>query len=122
MDRDFFTRYYEAYNSEDPARLTPFYAGDVRLLSAQGEIRGRDAVLDTYRGIIGQFVDRMCPRNIVVDGDQAAVEIIDRFEARTDVDDFLGRRFTRGDSFELKLCGIYRVEDEQITGITLYQR
>lgn len=122
MDRTFFERYYQAYNSEDPEQLAAFYHEDVVLVSAQGEQRGRDAVLDTYRFITGSFRDRMTPENILVDGGQGAVEIRDEFEARQDVDDFLGASFKKGDTFTLRLCAVYTVEDERITRAVIYQR
>ena len=50
--------YYRTYNSEDPAALRAFYHEDVVLVSAQGEMHGPDAILDSYRFLTGQFLDR----------------------------------------------------------------
>ena len=54
--------------------------------------------------------------------DQAAIEIHDRFEAKQNVDDFLGQKFSKGDSFELNLCGVYKLEGNKIKEITIYQK
>ena len=119
MNEAFMREYYEAYNSEDPARLGEFLAEDVVLVSAQGEQHGKAAYLATYRGIIADFTDRMTPDEIAVSGDSAAVTITDRFTARHDVADFLGQSFKKGGGFTLKLSGDYQVKEGKIARITV---
>jgi len=119
MNEAFFRGYYEAYNSEDESRLAEFLAEDVVLKSAQGEQRGRDAYLATYRYILSTFTDRMTPEDIAVDGDKAVVQITDRFIAKTDVPDFLGQSFKPGQGFTLKLAGTYTVRDGRIATIDI---
>lgn len=117
MNEAFMRGYYEAYNSEDPARLGAFLADDVVLASAQGESHGKEAYLKTYAGIIADFRDQMTPAEISVSGDSATVKITDRFTARHDVADFLGQSFKAGGGFTLKLEGKYRVVDGKIARI-----
>ena len=120
MNEAFMRGYYEAYNSEDPDRLGALLAEDVVLVSAQGEQRGKDAYLATYRAIIADFTDRMTPDEItIIDADRAAVKITDRFTARHEVADFLGRAFKAGDGFTLKLLGTYEVRDGKIATINV---
>ncbi len=119
MDEAFMRGYYEAYNSEDEARLGAFLADDVVLTSAQGEQHGRDAYLATYRAIIADFTDRMTPDKISVAGDSDTVKITDRFTARHDVADFLGRSFAKGEGFTLKLEGTYRASGGKIARIDI---
>ena len=119
MNEAFMRGYYEAYNSEDPARLGEFLADDVVLVSAQGEQHGKAAYLATYRGIIADFADRMSPDEIAVSGDSATVKITDRFTARHDVADFLGQSFKKGGGFTLKLSGTYQVKGGKIARITV---
>jgi len=114
--------YYEAYNSGDTQALGQFYAEDIVLVSAQGEIKGRAALLATYEWITGQMLDRMTPESILIEGRRAAVEINDVFTAKHDVPDFLGRSLRAGESFSIKLCGIYTLGDDGFDRITLYQR
>ena len=111
--------YYRTYNSEDPAALRAFYADDVVLLSAQGEIRGPDAILATYQHITGQFLDQMTPTRIAVDGDTAVVDITDRFTAKLDVADFMGLAFKQGESLELALRGTYTIADGRFRRIVI---
>lgn len=119
MNEAFMRGYYEAYNSEDPARLGEFLADDVVLISAQGEQHGKAAYLATYQGIIADFTDRMTPDEIVVSGDTATVKITDRFTARHDVVDFLGQSFEKGGGFTLKLSGSYLVKNGKIAKINV---
>jgi hypothetical protein len=119
MTEDFFRGYYEAYNSEHEARLAEFLAEDVLLVSAQGEQRGRDAYLATYRQILAAFRDQMTPETIAVEGDTARITITDRFVAKRDVPDFLGRAFKAGEGFTLKLAGTYVVRDGKIARIDI---
>lgn len=111
--------YYRTYNSEDPAALRAFYADDVVLVSAQGELRGPDAILGTYTFLTGQFFDRMTPTDIVVDGDTAVVAITDRFTAKVDVADFMGVALKKGESFELALRGTYTIADGRFRRIVI---
>jgi hypothetical protein len=119
MNEAFMRGYYEAYNSEDESRLGAFLADDVVLVSAQGEQRGKEAYLATYRFITANFKDQMTPDEITVDGDRASVKITDRFEAKHEVPDFLGRSFAKGDGFTLKLTGTYKVAGGKIATIDI---
>ena len=122
MDKTFFESYYKTYNSEDPKSLSEFYHEDVVIRSAQGEQTGKESLLNTYQYIISMLKDRMTPENIIIEGDQAAIEIHDRFEAKKDIDDFLGQKFSKGDALDLNLCGVYTVEGNKIKKITIYQK
>ncbi len=102
MNESFFRGYYEAYNSGDEAKLGAYLADDVLLVSAQGEQRGKEAYLATYRQIVAVFSDQMTPEEITVTGDKATVKITDRFIAKTDVPDFLGQSFAKGGRIRLE--------------------
>ena len=117
MDETFMRGYYTAYNSANPERLAPFLADDVVLVSAQGESRGKEAYLATYRGIIALFTDQMTPEEITVDGNSATVRITDRFTAKADVPDFLGQSYAKGQGFTLRLLAKYREQGGKITHI-----
>jgi hypothetical protein len=119
MNEAFMRRYYDAYNSEDESRLGGFLADDVVLVSAQGEQRGKEAYLATYRFITANFIDRMTPNEISVKGDIASVKITDLFEAKCDVADFLGRSFVKGEGFALKLAGTYGIRNGKIATIDI---
>lgn len=119
MDEELMRRYYAVYNSENPEALAKFYHPDCTLISAQGTLRGREAILDTYRALVGMFEDRMTPRSIAVDGNEARVTIVDRFTARAAVADFMGQSLAAGECFELQLEGYYRAEQGQFREIRI---
>jgi predicted ester cyclase len=119
MNEAFFRGYYDAYNSEQEDRLAAFLDDDVLLVSAQGEQRGKDAYLATYRQIIAGFSDKMTPDEVTLTETGAKVRITDRFVAKTDVPDFLGRSFAKGEGFTLKLVGTYNVADGKIVRIDI---
>ncbi|MFS0897371.1 nuclear transport factor 2 family protein [Mycolicibacterium litorale] len=87
--------------------------------SAAGVQHGRAAYLQTYRYMIGQFVDRMTPRDIQVDGAVATVQITDELTARADIPDFMGASLREGQSMTLDLLGRYTVMDGRIAEIEL---
>lgn len=119
MDKAFMENYYRTYNSEDAEALRAFYADDVVMVSAAGETTGPEVILETYRYLISVFHDKMTPDNIDISGDTAVVDITDRFEAKTEVDDFLGQKFAAGDTMTLKLRGTYVVVDRQFQHISI---
>lgn len=119
MDKAFIESYYRTYNSEDAEALRAFYADDVVMVSAAGETHGAEAILETYRYLISVFHDQMTPDNIEISGTTAVVDITDRFEAKTAIDDFLGQKFEAGDSMTLKLRGTCVMTDNQFQHITI---
>ena len=62
--KDVLENYYATYNSEDAERLAAFYHPEVTLTSAEGTMEGVEAILDTYRYLVANFVDRMTPEAI----------------------------------------------------------
>ena len=121
LNAELFESYYRTYNSENPEALRGFYHDDVELSSAQGVLKGADAILDTYRYLISVFHDQMTPEKITIDGDQAAIIITDRFTAKTDVNDFMGMKLKKGDSFTLNLRGTYIARDGRFKTIRIEQ-
>lgn len=119
---DFFKGYYEAYNSEDPAKLGALLADNVVLASAMGEQTGKQAYLDTYKFMIGTFIDKMRPENITLTADGAVVDIHDSLTARADVPDFMGQSLKAGEEMVLKLTGKYTLRDGKIARIEIGPR
>lgn len=119
VDAAFMEAYYAAYNSEDAARLRPFYHPEVELHSAQGVMRGPEAILQTYGWLTTNFRDQMTPDRIVTSGATAVVHISDRFTARHDVPDFMGASLRRGEELVLRLRGTYELQDGAFRRITI---
>jgi len=119
---DFFKGYYEAYNSEDPAKLGALLADDVVMASAMGEQTGKDAYLQTYQYMIGTFIDKMRPEKITLTPDGAVVDIHDSLIARAEVPDFMGQSLKAGEEMVLKLTGKYTLQGGKIARIEIGPR
>lgn len=120
MIEELLSRYYQTYNSEDSEALRAFYHPDVELVSAQGTMSGVEAVLDTYRGLISMFHDKMTPESIVVEGEHARVLISDSFTAKQDVPDFMGMSLKAGETRVMKLKASYHIRDGRIARVEVY--
>jgi ketosteroid isomerase-like protein len=119
MDKSFIESYYATYNEENPDALRKFYADDVILASAMGELHGPDAILATYTGLTSQCHDKMTPLTIDIDGNRAIVAIRDVFTAKHDLADFMGQPLKKGESFQLNLRGTYTEADGKFTRILI---
>lgn len=119
MNEKYMKTYYQVYNSEDPDSLCEFYHPEVELTSAEGVIKGVDALLATYQDLITNFYDRMTPCYLTFGDNFAVVDILDRFTAKRDVDDFMGVAMAAGDSFTLSLRGRYEFLDNKMRNITI---
>ena len=122
MSKALMESYYQTYNSENPAKLREFYCEDVVLTSGQGAQEGAQAIIDMYTFIISNFSDQMTPENIECTDNIAVVEILDRFEAKTDVKDFLGMSMAKGDKFEMRIRGTYEIKDGRFKNILIEQK
>ena len=111
--------YYAAYNAVDAEALSVILAPDVVLVSAMGTQAGRDAYLTTFRYMTDQFVDRMTPERIDVEGAVATVRIRDSLIARADIADFMGQPVARGQELLLALIGRYTIADGRIARIEI---
>lgn len=114
--------YYATYNREDPEALRGFYADDVVLVSAQGELKGPEGILGMYAFLTAQFHDRMTPTAIRIEGDTAVVDITDVFTAKTDIADFMGAALKQGESLTLKLRGTYTIDGGRFRRIVIEQQ
>jgi hypothetical protein len=114
-------RYYQTYNTEDPAALAAFYHDDVILTNGDIRLGGRSELLATYANMIEQFHDKMTPLYIEESAESVTVDIMDRLTAKRDIDNFLGDSMSIGEHRNLKLRGTYRFTDGKISSISLEQ-
>ncbi|WP_372879054.1 nuclear transport factor 2 family protein [Spongiibacter marinus] len=114
MSKAIIEDYFRTYNSESPDALRDFYHPDIVLHTADGALRGPDAILAVYKHIIAQFYDHMTPEHITCHGDEYGVDIRDRFTAKVAVADFMGHSFAEGESLELLLHARYRLREGRI--------
>ena len=120
MKREKIMEYYETYAAEDLDAVSPFYSDDV-VFEFQGETYdGKEAVFAWFRELQQTFHEVINPLNIVVDGDNVAIEIESEFEARVDLPDFHGNALTKGDKIKIRFAVFYDTRDDQFCRIRLY--
>jgi hypothetical protein len=119
-DRAFFLRYYSALSSGDYAVLESCYDPDLTLINGSEQIRGREALIARIAEARKILDNEVIADTVINDGDRTAVVYIDRFQAKVDIPEFMGRRLLRGDRFELQMCGVYRFENGRIKDVTMY--
>ena len=120
MNKERMTAYYETYNQSVDEALTTFYTDDVVFEYQDLKLTGKQAVLEHFAGLQQAFKEIMVPKNILVDGDKAAVEVENKFEAKIDIPDFLGKSFKAGESFTGRFSGFYETRGDKICHVRLY--
>lgn len=113
-------QYYATYNSGDAAELAAFYAEDVVLMSPNGTIAGRDALLSTYSRLQENFLDVMAIERMMVAGSVVFVDVLDVLTARRDVADFYGMSVRKGEQVRFRIAGTYALQQDEIRQVTLY--
>ena len=122
MDQTFFDAYYSAYNSEDIDKLADFYSDDIVLCYDNNTHMGRTAVIETYKYIQSMFEDRMEMNSFFVQGNKAVVELENRFVARADIKDFMGRDLSAGESFRMNLVAEYTFSRGKISNLVIRKK
>ncbi len=120
MKRERINEYYETYAAEDLDAVSHFYSNDV-IFEFQGETyNGKEAVFAWFRELQQTFHEVINPINIVIDGDNVAIEIESEFEARVDLPDFHGNALKKGDKIKVRFAAFYDTRDDQFCHIRLY--
>ena len=119
-DRAFFDKYYGALTRADFETLKECYAPDVVLTHKGGALEGRDVLLGAIAASREVVENEVVLLDIVTEGGKAAVVFSDRFESRQDNLDFMGRKLSRGERFEERICGFYRFEDGRIKAVQMF--
>ena len=122
MSKELMESYYQTYNSENPDKLREFYCEDEALTSGQGAQDRVQSLIEMYNYLTSVFSDQMTPQSIEVDGNIAVVDILDKFQAKTDIEDFMGMSLSKGDKFELRIKGTYEIVDGKFKNILIEQQ
>lgn len=114
---------FEALHAHDLDRIRTLLHDDATLQNpVTGEVqRGSEAILDTMRPVLKAFPD-LTPEvvNLVVDGQQAAAEVIRRGTHTKPLALPNGTIPPTDETVELPECLVLRVEGEKVTDITAY--
>ncbi len=119
MRRDEFQAYIDAFCRGDFAGFTRYYADDVRLSLAGGQValRGRDAIAAFYRDVFKRIRESLEVVYFVADGEHVAVEIKTEFTALEDAPDFTVRPLRKGETARIVSFVHYRVRGGLFTDI-----
>lgn len=120
MNKDDFIRYYDEYNNHGADGVSDFYVSDVIFEFQNSKINGKEAVLKYFKQLHLVFIEIMKPQNILVDGDKAAVELENEFEAKADIPDFLGKSLKAGESTTARFGAFYDIRDGKISQVRIY--
>ncbi len=120
MNKERMKAYYETYNRSVDEALSTFYTDDAVFEYQDLKLNGKEEIVNHFAGLQQAVKEVMTPTNILIDGDKAAVEVENIFEAKIDIPDFLGRSLKAGESFAGKFSGFYDTRGDQICHIRLY--
>jgi hypothetical protein len=113
--------YYKDFNASNSGDVISAYYSDDVIFEYQGEkVIGITNVINYLDGAWQAVKETLTPLNIVVDGNNAAVEVDDRIEAKIDLPEFLGRSFKTGDSINAKFSLFYDFREGKICHIRIY--
>ena len=83
-----FDDYVEAFNRSDFEGFGACYAENVEFVGQAAELRGRQAILDFYRGVKSRMNETLVVQKFVGGPDRIAVDLETRLEALVDWPEF----------------------------------
>ena len=105
-----FRAYIAAFNRQDYATLTAFYAEDVVLVIGNGtELRGKQAITDFYGQVNTQTTRQIKVLDAFVDGPLLAAELESEFLAIQDAPDFTSGPMAKGDRLYINSFAFYDI-------------
>ena len=120
MNKERMKAYYETYNRSVDEALSTFYTDDAVFEYQDVKLNGKEEIINHFSAIQQAVKEVMKPISILVDGEKAAVEVENTFEAKVDLPDFLGRSLKAGESFTGRFSGFYDTRGDEICHIRLY--
>ena len=117
ITREQYARYIAAFNNNDFAGFTEFYADDVVLELPMTTLRGRQAILDFYTEVKKRVRETLKVGQLVLDEHGLAVEVDTEFHAFEDAPDFIVRPMKKGESIKSVSFILYEHEGGKFTRI-----
>lgn len=118
MNREDFETYIAAFNASDFDGFSKYYAEDVEfILGDRKKIRGRQAIVDFYRGVKEHIVEKLEIVDLLVAPDGFAMHSRTAFETIKDWPDFELWPTKKGDIRRVESIILYRVEDGRFKSI-----
>lgn len=113
MTTEKFRDYIDSFNRDDYEGFAKYYAPDVLLdLGGRMEIRGRDGILDFYRGVKKRVRETLTINNVLLEGNVLAAEIATEFYGLEDWPDFIAGPLMKGEAINLISFIFYTINDK----------
>lgn len=113
MTKEKFRDYIASFNRDDYEGFGKYYAPDVLLdLGGRMEIRGRDGILDFYRGVKKRVRETLTINNVLLEGNVLAAEIATEFYGLEDWPDFIAGPLMKGEAINLISFIFYTINDK----------
>ena len=102
MTAEHFQAYLDAFNRDDYASFSSYYADDVVLvLGGKREIHGRQAIVDFYKPVKAKTRREIVANRVVIGVDGIAAELESTFLALEDIPDLLARPLKKGEGDDI---------------------
>jgi ketosteroid isomerase-like protein len=117
ITREQYAEYLAAFNRNDFAGFTKFYADDVVLELPVATLKGRQAIVDFYAKVKEKVRETLTIGQLIIDEKGLAVEADTVFEAIADASDFVVRPMKKGERLHSVSFIFYEHRDGKFTRI-----
>jgi hypothetical protein len=117
MDKSQFHDYIHSFNRDDFNGFSKYYAEDVLLELPSKELRGRQAIIDFYKGVKARVRETLKINQVVCDADGLAAEVATEFFGLEDWPDFIAGPLRKGESIRIISFVMYRIRNGQFAHI-----
>lgn len=117
IEQSWFEDYLAAFNANDYDKFGAYYAEDIEFLGLSATLRGRDTILDFYRGVEKRLVEKVDLISFVASDTMIAAEIRVTLDPLEDWPDFGPSPLVKGERKQSLVFLFYDVADGQFTRI-----
>jgi len=117
ITREQYAEYLAAFNKNDFAGFTKFYADDVVLELPVATLKGRQAIVDFYAKVKQSVLETLTVGQFISDAHGLAVEAETEFLAIADAPDFIVRPLKKGEAIRSVSFIFYEHRDGKFTRI-----
>lgn len=122
MTKQDILKYFEEYNTGDyEETIKKYYTPDAVFESPDYKLEGNDKIIQFMTESHKGMTEIMQLKNVLLDGNQAAVEIEAVIRVFEDRPNFHIRPLKKGDSITLRMVAIYGISGDRISSVKLYR-
>ena len=122
MTKQDILKYFEEYNTGDyEETMKKYYTPDAVFESPDYKLEGHDKIIQFMTESHKGMTEIMQLKNVLLDGNQAAVGIEAVIQVFEDRPNFHIRPLKKGDSITLRMVAIYGISGDRISSVKLYR-